>query len=127
LRSSLAKEILRNLSSIWARSLKVVRQPYPRPKKVFKNIGFKGRQIITLPGATTCIGQALSYILLFVSCLFPSGIPTKILQVSFVFTKDTYVRIFRPYYSYLFDNLNSINSGKNKLRNNLKCQLDETR
>ena len=101
MRFSHAKEFLRNLSSVWARALKVVRQPYPRPKKVSKNIGLKGRQIIILPGAPTFIGQALSYILLFVSCLSPSGISTKILQVSFVFTMDTCVHIFRPYYSYL--------------------------
>ena len=40
----------------------------------------------------------------------------KILQVSFVFTKDTCVRIFRPHCSYLSDNLNSTNSDKTKLR-----------
>jgi hypothetical protein len=42
LRFAHAKEFLRKLSAVWARTVKIFRQPWPKPKK-FRNICLKGR------------------------------------------------------------------------------------
>ena len=58
LRFTHAKEFLQKLSAIWACGLKKFAIPASGRKRL-KNIGFKGRQIITLAGATKCLGLAV--------------------------------------------------------------------
>ena len=53
-----AKEFLRKLTAFSARTLKNFASPVIGRKNL-KNVGFKGSQIIGLPGAPTCLGPAL--------------------------------------------------------------------
>jgi len=58
LRFTHTKEFLQILSAIWACALKKFAVP-ASGKKRLKNIGLKGRQVITLPGATKRLGLAV--------------------------------------------------------------------
>jgi len=58
LRFTHANECLQKLSAIWTCALKKFAVPASGRKRL-KNIGLKGRQIITLPGATKCLGLAV--------------------------------------------------------------------
>ena len=53
-----AKVFLRKLTAFAARTLKNFASPVIGRKNL-KNVGFKGSQIIGLPGARTCLGSAL--------------------------------------------------------------------
>ena len=57
------KNFSEKLYAICPRSPKVQGQPCPMPRE-FKECRFKGRQIISLPGASTCLRPAVSAILI---------------------------------------------------------------
>ena len=54
LRFPRAKEFPRKFSAVWALAVRKLRR-----QSLIKNIIFKGREIINLPGAPTCVGPAL--------------------------------------------------------------------
>jgi hypothetical protein len=58
------QELFRKLSAICPRALKVLRQPCPMPRD-FEKRRFKGRQIISLPGRSTCLRPAMPAILIY--------------------------------------------------------------
>jgi hypothetical protein len=69
------KNISKKLSTIWAHALKKIHQPCPLVLccKNLRNISLKGHQVISLPGAPTCIGLVVASvltILLFLTILY---------------------------------------------------------